>query len=60
MKKLALVTAVLLTGCYAEWDIPKVQRTDPCTHVTMEGYVYVMPTCRSAPAPKLPVDPANP
>ena len=38
--------ALLLCGCYAEWDVPAMKRRDPCTRVIEDKVVYVMPVCR--------------
>ena len=53
--KVALLTLLSLSGCYAEWDVPVVPRHDPCTGRTDVGYVYVEPACRMAP-PRNPRD----
>lgn len=46
MKKLVfLFVAFSCVGCYAEWDLPKTPRVDPCTKQVEDAYVYVEPTC---------------
>jgi hypothetical protein len=56
VKKIAaLVFLVLLPSCYAEWDIPRTPRRDPCTNVIEYKYVYVQPTCPN-PVPRNPRD----
>ena len=40
MKKLAIVV-LLLVGCTAEWDVPKVPQRNPWTHKMESKYVYV-------------------
>lgn len=50
--KSIIVMCLVLTGCYAEFDLgAKTPRKDPCTGVVEQKVVYVMPTCRYAPAP---------
>ena len=55
MKTWMLMT-VLLTGCYAEWDIPRTPRTDPCTRIREDKVVYIQPTCPNPP-PRHPREP---
>lgn len=52
MKTCMLLMLVLsVSSCYAEWDVPKVPRQDPCTHELRTSYVYVQPVCPSPPPP---------
>jgi hypothetical protein len=41
------VMVISLTSCYAEWDLPKVTRRDPCTHEIDDKIIYVQPMCRA-------------
>jgi len=56
MKKLTIICtllAIICSSCYAEWDLPKTPRRDPCTGKVESKYVYVNPECRyPAPQPK--------
>ncbi len=56
MKRL-LVLVLALTGCYAEWNVLKTPRRDPCTRVVENKVVYIQPTC---PYPSLPRHPRDP
>ena len=38
---------LLMSSCYAEWDVPKTPRHDECTGAVELHYVYVQPTCRA-------------
>ena len=40
-----IVLVLALTGCVAEWDVPRTPRRDPCTRVVEDRVVYVQPTC---------------
>lgn len=56
MKKLTIICtllAAICSSCYAEWDLPKTPRRDPCTGKVESKYVYVNPECHyPAPQPK--------
>lgn len=40
MRIAALLTVIWLTGCAAEWDVPKVPQRNPWTHKMESKYVY--------------------
>lgn len=49
MKRFIVAVLVAsLTGCYAEFDVPKTPRSD-CVGKVQDQYLYVMPTCRELP-----------
>lgn len=50
---------ITLPGCYAEWDIPRTPRTDPCTRITENKVIYVQPTCPNPPRARHPRDPSQ-
>lgn len=52
-----IVLVLALTSCYAEWDLPKVPRRDPCTKVVDDQVVYIQPTCPNPPPVRHPRDP---
>lgn len=43
---ISMFVGIIFPACYAEWDVPKVPRHDPCTDIVQERYVYVSPECR--------------
>jgi len=45
------IACLLLSGCYAEWDVPKVPRKDPCSDKFDNSYIYFMPGCRHPASP---------
>lgn len=58
MKSWMLMTVLITgTGCYAEWDIPRTPRIDPCTRIREDKDIYVQPTCPIQPPPRHPRDP---
>lgn len=53
---ITFITIIFLSGCYAEWDVPKVPRRDPCSKRIEHKYVYVYPDC-AYPSPQPPLSP---
>lgn len=57
MKKFVIVLLMSMCGCYAEWDVPKTPRRDPCTKRLENKYVYVYPVCAYPPPQPPPIQP---
>jgi hypothetical protein len=55
MRPTSLIVLLALSGCYAEWDVPRTPRRDPCTQQRQNSYVYIDPACPNPP-PRNPRD----